>query len=76
MGVLVKNYYDAFYFKIKFKFFVYFSPILLKLNLFVFAWILEKNNDKFSNHVETQGALNGVSYVKIGHMGAEEHLRK
>ena len=27
-------------------------------------------------HEETQGALNGVSNVKIGHKGAEEHLRK
>ena len=48
----VKFVLDAFYFKSKFKFFVYFSPILLALNLFVFACILEKNNEKISNTTE------------------------
>ena len=49
---IVNKYSDAFYFKVEEKFFVYFSRILLALNLFVFAWILEKNNEKISNTTE------------------------
>ena len=41
--------YDAFYFEGEQKFFVYFSRILLALNLFVFAWILEETNEEIRN---------------------------
>ena len=41
--------FDAFYFKMGPKFFVYFSPILLALNLFIFASILEQKNEEIWN---------------------------